>query len=546
MELDKEHYMGVRILLLFLIYVVFGLNFLYGVPKADSQVMPKKKIIVGGDFDYKPFTYLDSEGKPQGYEVDIIKEIAEDYNLDVEFMFTPWKDALENLEAGRVDLLLGILYTEQRSLVYDFTIPHSVEYYGIFVRSNSTIKELSDLSGKQIIALQGDASLENFIKPMGLSENLVLVSSLPKAIDLVSSGNHDVVLAPYSIGLETIKTSQIKNVEVVGLPLLPSLYRFAVKKGNSELLSILNEGIYNFKDSGKSRELRIKWQFHTRKEISLMTGLRYAVMVLVPILIIDLLLILWTRSLKKIVIIQTKKLNEKTILLEDLNDTKDKLFSIIAHDLKGPFTSILGLSELLLENIHKDDATTSGLYIKSINSSAQNTLCLLDNLLSWAQSQTGQMKFMPESINLQSVVYHILDFCNPLAKVKNISLNNAINQDIEVYADQNMLMVILRNLISNAIKFSNVGGIITITTIKYQNHIEITVSDNGVGMDEATRMKLFKLDAIYTSKGTSNEEGTGLGLILCKEFVEKHGGQIWVNSEFGKGSEFTFTLVRAI
>lgn len=534
--------MWFKFLLLIIMNVVIGINYLYGVPKSDSLIIHKKKIVVGGDFDYKPFTFLDDEGKPHGYEVDIIKYIAEKYNLDVEFRFSPWTDALDNLKTGKVDVLLGILYTEERNLIYDFTIPHSVEYYGIFVRTNSTINELADLAEKQIISLQGDASIENFIKPMGFSENLVLVSSLPKAIDLLSSGNHDVVLAPYSIGLETLKASHIKNIEVVGPPILPSLYRFGVKKGNSVLLSILNEGIDNFKESGKSGFLRKKWQFHTRNDISVITGLRYVALVLIPIFLMLFLLILWNRNLKKSVKMQTERLMEKTVLLEELNETKDKLFSIIAHDLKGPFTSILGLSDLLLENVHKNDAATSDRYIKSINSSAQNTLSLLENLLSWAQSQTGQMKFMPDRIKLQPIIYEIVDFCNPIAKVKNILLNHNFVQDVEVYADQNMLMVILRNLISNAIKFSNVGGIISITSISFQNHIEISVSDNGVGMDEATRMKLFKLDSIYTSKGTANEEGTGLGLILCKEFVEKHGGEIWVNSEIGKGSEFIFKL----
>ncbi len=240
--------------------------------------------------------------------------------------------------------------------------------------------------------------------------------------------------------------------------------------------------------------------------------------------------------------IAKEKAEENEIQLKELNATKDKLFSIIAHDLRSPFNSILGFSSLLIDEIKEINSEKPTEYINLINSAVNNTLILLDNLLSWAKSQTGQIVFKPEEINLTSVIYKIIELSNSIAEIKNISLNHNPSDEIEVYTDQNMLKTVLRNLISNAIKFTQPGGNINVFAISKQNQVEITISDDGVGMNKETINILFKIDTNYTTTGTANEEGSGLGLVLCKEFVEKLGGNIWVESEEGKGSDFKFTL----
>jgi PAS domain S-box-containing protein len=235
-------------------------------------------------------------------------------------------------------------------------------------------------------------------------------------------------------------------------------------------------------------------------------------------------------------------LKESETQLKELNATKDKLFSIIAHDLCSPFNTILDLSELLIKNVKECEVANTEKYIEIINLSANNTLQLLNNLLSWAKSQTGQINFNPEYLNLSSVIQEVLKSSNSIAKLKSISLNYIQSDGIEIYADKNMLMTILKNLISNSLKFAHFKGRIDILTLRTQEFIEITISDNGVGMNEATRSKLFKLDTNTSNSGTENENGSGLELVLCKEFVEKHGGEIWVESEEGKGSDFKFRI----
>lgn len=227
--------------------------------------------------------------------------------------------------------------------------------------------------------------------------------------------------------------------------------------------------------------------------------------------------------------------------LKELNATKDKLFSIIAHDLRSPFNGILGFSELLIKNKEKIEAAKSEEYLEVINSSAKNTLILLDNLLHWAETQTGQIVYKPERIKLAPIVKEVLKTSSSTANIKSITLIYTHSNSIELFTDVNMLKLILRNLISNAIKFTNTNGKIEVITIRNKNNIEITVSDNGVGINEENLNKLFKIDTI-TTKGTAAEKGSGLGLTLCKEFVEKQKGEIWVESTLGKGSDFKFTL----
>lgn len=228
--------------------------------------------------------------------------------------------------------------------------------------------------------------------------------------------------------------------------------------------------------------------------------------------------------------------------LEALNLTKDKLYSIIAHDLKAPFNSILGFSELISEHLSDYNPDKCREFGKLINHSARQSLSLLENLFAWAQSQSGKIKFIPKQIALQSVVSEIVSISEPSARIKNISLNILKGVDIEVYADRNMLMTILRNLIANAIKFTNKGGRVEISAKMMGNMNEIIISDNGIGIKAEIKNKLFTMTDNITTKGTANESGSGLGLILCKEFIEKHGGTIWVNSEVGTGSSFHFTI----
>ena len=202
----------------------------------------------------------------------------------------------------------------------------------------------------------------------------------------------------------------------------------------------------------------------------------------------------------------------------------------------------MGATEILTNNSEQYDTETTKAFIDLMHNAAQSGYSLLENLLEWSRAQTGNLTFLPQNLNIKEVVNENLASIKVNAANKKISIKSEIKYDIEVLADRNMLNTVIRNLLSNALKFTHTEGFVTIKALKTDDHIILSVKDTGIGIPEEELTKLFRLDVKYTNLGTAQEKGTGLGLLLCKEFVEKHGGKIWVESKFGKGSEFKFTL----
>ncbi|MFD1293804.1 sensor histidine kinase [Lutibacter holmesii] len=237
-----------------------------------------------------------------------------------------------------------------------------------------------------------------------------------------------------------------------------------------------------------------------------------------------------------------KQLSQTNATLQELNISKDRFISILAHDLKSPFNGILGFLSLLTEDIHKFSIDEVEKIIHLINTSANSTYNLLEEILTWARAQAGKTPFNLENHNLSTICETIFNNLNIIATTKNITIDYTTLNGTIIYADKDMIHAVLRNLVSNAIKFTNHGGTINIYAKQHYSNIEITVSDTGVGIPANTTPKLFDISHKISTKGTANEKGTGLGLLLCKEFVEKHNGKIWVESELGKGSDFKFTI----
>lgn len=242
---------------------------------------------------------------------------------------------------------------------------------------------------------------------------------------------------------------------------------------------------------------------------------------------------------RKIAEIQLQKYSEE---LQEANATKDKFFSIIAHDLKSPFNSLMGFSEIIKNEARNLDIATIEQYAGLISSTSTNTYRLLENLLDWARMQQSQLVFKPVSFILSNVVNDVLEILIEKANSKMIAIINYIPGNLIVWADKDMLKTILRNLISNALKFTPTNGKVEIKAALMNDELEISITDNGIGIKPDEISKIFKIGSSFSKRGTENEKGTGLGLLLCKEFVEKHNGQIKVESQVGKGSTFSFTL----
>ena len=234
-------------------------------------------------------------------------------------------------------------------------------------------------------------------------------------------------------------------------------------------------------------------------------------------------------------------LQQREEALHQANVTKDKFFSIIAHDLKNPFNAILGFSSLLTAEYDNLNDTEKRSYIENISMAANTTYRLLENLLEWSRTQTGKIKFAPSTFDLNGIINETMNLHQTQASKKGIKLISEVPFNTFVNADKNMVKTVLRNLFSNAVKFS-ASGEVRITAKSKDEFVEVCITDTGVGIPAEGLDKLFKLDEQYLAEGTEHEKGTGLGLILSKEFIDKHGGRIWVKSKRNTGSRFYFTL----
>lgn len=232
--------------------------------------------------------------------------------------------------------------------------------------------------------------------------------------------------------------------------------------------------------------------------------------------------------------------------LRELNATKDKFFSIMAHDLKNPLSIFALATDTLAKENKNLDPEDLNEYLHDLNENAQNIYSLLENLLTWSRTQRGKIIFTPDIFDLKYLIDSNVQLYSSAASAKKINIINKVAKEVKVYSDSNLINTVLRNLVNNAIKFTDEDGSITINVeSNVKSHI-VSVKDTGVGMSEIALDNLFRIDVNFTSLGTNNEKGTGLGLIVCKEFVNIIGGEIWAESELDKGTTFFFTIPKKI
>ncbi len=246
--------------------------------------------------------------------------------------------------------------------------------------------------------------------------------------------------------------------------------------------------------------------------------------------------------LKQKVKARTARLEAQHIELKELNASKDKFFSIIAHDLRNPFTGLLGITDFIVQNVEKFSSQDVKENVSTLRDSAKTVYTLIENLLTWSRVQRGAMEYQPEEIFLDQLAEHTIRLFTPNAQQKQITLSNQVPEGTHAFADKNMIDTVIRNLVSNALKFTPSEGMITVSATQNESSVDMVVSDTGTGIPKKEIPQLFQLDVKYSHTGTAGEEGTGLGLILCKDLLEKNKGEIWVASELGQGTVFTFRV----
>ena len=640
-----------------------------------------QEYIVGGDFEYRPFSFIDKKGKASGVDVEILNVISLERNIDFSFQLSQWGDALINIKSGEIDIIAGIIFSEERAEFVDFTYPIHTEYYSIFVRENVHFEDVLNLNAYRLVVLKDDISIEKYLKPMGLYKNYLIANSFPDALAKIEQGVADYVIAPHFLGMQEVEENKYENIKIEGPPLLPSIYCMAVKKGDSLLLNILNQGILKLRDNGELLKLQSKWKVYERDDLKYSQLVKYIGIIILVVIIIVIFVFVWNlllraqirkktfslklknhelckseekfriitenssdviwyldsnfrttyispaderiRGYKAETVIGTylwsilkpegiellKKANKERIALEkqgvksvpviyeleqickdgswiwieatatpcydengeisgyhgvtrDIserkkteealveselrlrisNAEKDKFFTIIAHDLKSPFNSIISYSDLLIKNVKKNNFQDLEKFSFIINNNSKKAMYLLSSLMDWVLSQTGRLEFNPESFDIYDVFVENVLLFEDVANEKSISIKIMTEAQLFVYADKRMVHAILRNLMSNAIKFTDKGGSIEISTKIKQGRVIIGLSDTGIGLSAETIEKLFTSDVETGIPKRDNDPGNGLGLIICQEFIEMHQEKIWVESELEKGTVFYFTI----
>ncbi len=327
-----------------------------------------------------------------------------------------------------------------------------------------------------------------------------------------------------------VAISELIQHETNERQLLETQNRYVVEKKESEIEKLESIRI--------QRELELEAQKRFQNFLFILIGLGVVIAAL-----IFYLYILKRQSNNQLQAIN-QKVQEQNVALQELNATKDKFFSIISHDLKGPLNSLTSFSGLLINHTESLSKEEIQLLAKDLDKSVKNLFTLLENLLEWSRSQTGAIEFTPEQVNLTEVLQINKELLSAQASTKKINILFEPDEIRMVQVHKNSIHTVVRNLLSNAIKFTPEKGTIALTLTNQPTSILVAIADTGVGMEPEVLKKLFRIDTKHSTKGTANEKGTGLGLILCKEFVEKNGGTLWVESEVGKGSTFYFTLPR--
>ncbi len=298
----------------------------------------------------------------------------------------------------------------------------------------------------------------------------------------------------------------------------------------------------------KDNELRLQQERLDNKNLQFEKERRFNVaLIIIALLLFGFGIIIFRSNREKKKVNQQLEIVNKQIArqnedLKNLNDTKDKFFSIIGHDLKGPVNSLTSFLNLLKNHSSKLSEEEIKNLASDLDISIKNLHSLLENLLTWARTQTNNIELKAENLNMGKLVSRSVQLLQHQAQNKDIEIKLAGNMESKAYADRNTIETVIRNLISNAIKFTHPHGVIEISVNEWKDVVEVKVKDNGVGMTQEVMDKLFKIGNKHTTPGTNKELGTGLGLVLCKEFIENNDGFIWVNSTVGEGSEFIFTL----
>jgi len=531
-----------------------------------------KFLVIKGDHNYPPYEYLNQNGQPDGFNVDIVRSIAEEMGMDIKIELGPWNSVRSELETGKIDALMGMFRTKERDRIVDFSIPHIIVSYAVFIRKDSDIRSLDDAHGKAILVQKGDLG-HDFIMENKISNNLVIRENIGEVLNDLSSGKADCAVVSRLQGLIILKQMKNRNVKPVGLPIIQRKYCIAVKEGNSDLLAIFNEGLSIIKASGEYDRIYDKWfGVYEGKEFTLREIVKYLFMVAGPLFFLMIISFLWSWSLKKQVAMRVNELSEANVELaihrdhleelvkertfelekakeraETANRIKSDFLANISHEIRTPMNAILGFTEIMKGRV--SDPKLSH-YLRSIYSNANSLLMLINDILDLSKVEAGKLKPDYCAVSLHEIFNEMHTMFEHKIKDKKLDFIIEIHPELPEFLllDKPHLRQILINLIGNGIKFTETGYIKLLADFRSDKIREknldliLSVEDSGAGVPEGQRESIF--EAFFQVEGQKKSEsgGTGLGLAIAKSLSEMMDGEITVTSEVGKGTAFNLII----
>ncbi|QEM70041.1 transporter substrate-binding domain-containing protein [Geobacter sp. FeAm09] len=539
---------------------------------ADAGKRKSSVIIVGGGWDLPPYEFIDRDGKPAGYNVELTKAVAEVMGLKVEFRLGNWPEMRDKLQTGEIDLLQGMFYTDERARIFDFSNPHNNVNHAIFARRGMpTLQSLEGLRGKEVIVARGSL-MHDFLARQGIAGKLILTDTPADALRLLASGKHDYAGVGLLGGIYLARELKLTNIVPVVRSVVSYRYCFAVKKGNSELLADFNEGLAILKQTGQYQKIYEKWlgvqesPRITWKEIA-----KYVVIAVIPLHLILLGTIFWSRSLRKQVAQRTESLtkalhelqiNQKQLVQADKLAALGTLVSGVAHEINNPNGLIL-LSIPTLMKAHRDtahileeyyrdhgDFTVAGLpYIRmkaeiprileEMQDSGQRIKRIVSDLKDFARrdDSAGQ-----ELLDFNTAVQTAVRLAEPTFRKATDSFTVDYGAGLpRVRGNAQRIEQVIINLILNACQaLPDASRSIQLSTSYHQpsGAVILRLRDEGVGISPEHMSQLT--DPFFTTKRESG--GTGLGLSVSAKIVRDHDGTLAFDSEPGEGTTVTLSF----
>ncbi len=548
----------VLFLLLNWTFSLYSKNISINLSEKEKKWLAAHPIInVANETDWPPFDFNEND-KPKGLSIDYIKLLAKKIGIKLNFIHGyNWSELIELFKKGKIDVMPVFYVNDDRKKFTIYTSSYHRAKLGVFTYNEYKNWD-SSLHNKRVGIEKSHGSIP-FIKKQYPKIKLIQFNTKQELVRKLGTKKLDAIIGNPFVFYYHARESQINNIYLTDFIKMnreqqkKTSFHIGVRKDWPLLLRILQKGMHLISDK-ELDEIKNKW---TKIYIIKKIDWKLIIQISSIILLIIAFLLYHNLKLKSVVKIKTlslKKLNENLELkvkqrtnelsklnkeLNKLNYSKNKFFSIVSHDLRAPLSSILAISKLASQ---KDYNLKYEELIKLIHKSASVTYSLLENLLTWSESESGQMKISPVEIKLSDFINEIVTGIQTIASHKKIEIKQNIEKNLVAFADYNMANTILRNLLTNAVKFTHESGLISVNTVKNYDMVEISVKDNGIGIKKNITSKLFDIDFKYIKKGTNDESGAGIGLKLCKEFAMKNKGKIWVESIPNKGTTFTFSL----